>query len=94
MIQERRTSMETDYNTDNVHNQTSPNENIPKARTDLFSKRGCVTLFLDIPLDTNLSYNRFNTGFIPKNNIKQELGNCNEVRMVKIGKYWNGLRKG
>ena len=45
-------------------------------------------LFLDILLHTNLSYIRLkplNTGFIPKKNIKQVLGNCNEVRMVKIG---------
>ena len=43
-------------------------------------------LFLDISLHTNLSYNGLkplNTGFGPKKSIKQVLGNCNEVRMVK-----------
>ena len=53
------------------------------------NERGCVTLFLAIPLHTNLSYNRLklrNTGFIPKKNIKQVLESCNEVRMVKIGR--------
>ena len=30
----------------------------------------------------------------PRKNIKQVLGNCNEVRMVKIGQDRNGLRKG
>ena len=44
---------------------------------------GCVTLFLDIPLHSNLSYNRLkplNARFIPKKNIKQVLENCNEAR--------------
>ena len=59
--------------------------------------RGCVTLFLAIWLHTKLSKNRLkplNIGFIPKKNIKQVLGNCNEVQMVKIGQDWKGLQKG
>ena len=57
---------------------------------------GSVKL-LAIPLHTNLSYNGLkplNTGFIPKKNIKQVLGNCHAVRMVKTGRDSNGLRIG
>ena len=47
-------------------------------------------LFLDISLQTNLSYNGLKplkTGFIPKKSIKQVLGNCNQ----KCG--WSKLDK-
>ena len=35
-----------------------------------------------------------NTGCIPKKNVNQVLGRCNEVWMAKIGQDRNGLRQG